>query len=798
MKNQHKYVCIHGHFYQPPRENAWLEAIEKQETALPFHDWNERINFECYAPNRAARILNEKGFITDIVNNYENISFNFGATLLSWLEIADPETYQAILEADKKSQLKYGGHGNAIAQVYNHIIMPLATLEDKITQIVWGIEDFKHRFQRMPEGMWLAETAVDTASLELLAEYGIRYTILAPRQFKASRKLGQEQWQTSFDSKIPYLFKLPSGKSIYLFFYNDDIAQGVAFKGWLNSGKMFAHEICRHFTKDSSLQLVHAATDGESYGHHHRYGEMALADCLEVIQKGEIATLTNYGQFLDFYTVDQEAAIHENSSWSCVHGIERWRNDCGCCTGGNSGWNQQWRKPLRDTLNWLRNELVVTFEEEGKKYFFNPYHARNGYIQLILNRNKNNVEAFFDEYATPSLSESEQTSALRLLEMQRQALLMFTSCGWFFDEVSGIETNQILQYALRAIQFALQESGSDLHPEFVERLSHIPSNKFVHEGVNYQKNILPTSIDLVRIGIHLSVASVFERFPRTLTYFNYIAESECFDRKSAGNQQLVSGRFSVTSKLTYSKRQFSFAIFYLGKHQLIGCLSLDMTLQVYDEIKNELTHHFEKNDIGKTIFLMQHYFRNQHFTLWDLLTDEKQKILHKIVLQSLEEVAGSQKNFINNNYALLSSMKEVGIEIPNAFLDSLEFNLNTDFKNFLHNQTETTYTLEQTVNEILKWELNLTHLAELELLAGNRIYNDICKIAEQQDSLESLKNLNQVLHQFKRLKFQPDIWKSQNQYFIIQQALKKGNWWLVSEEWQKEFEQLGDFLKVGK
>jgi alpha-amylase/alpha-mannosidase (GH57 family) len=455
MSNAKKYVCIHGHFYQPPRENAWLETVEQQESARPFHDWNDRINFECYAPNAAARILDEKGWITKIRNNYNRISFNFGPTLLTWLEENDPDAYNLIIKADIRSAERFGGHGSAIAQVHSHLIMPLCNYRDKVTQVTWGIRDFEHRFGRYPEGIWLAETAVDTETLEVLASHGIKFTVLAPRQAKAIRVLdtknGASDWQAvsaeTIDIRYPYWCQLPSGRRIALYFYHGGVAQEVAFNGLLNNGKAFAQRMSAHFSPNDEPQLMHIATDGESYGHHHRFGEMALADCLNYLEDSGQVNLTNYAQFLELFPPNKEVKIHENSSWSCVHGVERWRNDCGCNSGGNSGWHQRWRKPLRDALNWLRDQLAPLYEHEGARYLRDPWSARNEYINVILDRTEENIEVFIQKHARRKLSAEEIVTTLRLLEIQRHALIMYTSCGWFFDEISGIETNQILQYA---------------------------------------------------------------------------------------------------------------------------------------------------------------------------------------------------------------------------------------------------------------------------------------------------------------------------------------------------------------
>src|SRR5919202_166538 len=364
----HHYICIHGHFYQPPRENPWLEAIELQDSAAPYHDWNARITAECYAPNAAARILDGQGRIAAIVNNYARISFNIGPTLLAWLEAQAPDTYHAMLAADRESQTRFAGHGSAIAQAYNHLIMPLATRRDKATQVIWGIQDFVHRFGRQPEGMWLPETAVDLETLELLTAHGIRFTILSPYQALRVRRIdevageGVAPWIDvtggRIDPSMPYIVRQPSGRAIAIFFYDAPIARAVAFEGVLARGDALADRLLGAFSAARPHpQLVHIATDGESYGHHHPHGDMALAYALAAIERQGRARLTNYGEFLALHPPAYEVAIAENTSWSCFHGIERWRHDCGCNSGGQRGWHQAWRGPLRSALDWLRDAI---------------------------------------------------------------------------------------------------------------------------------------------------------------------------------------------------------------------------------------------------------------------------------------------------------------------------------------------------------------------------------------------------------------------------------------------------------
>uniref|UniRef100_UPI001BD47B20 DUF3536 domain-containing protein n=1 Tax=Methanospirillum sp. TaxID=45200 RepID=UPI001BD47B20 len=476
------YICIHGHFYQPPRENPWLEEIEIEESAFPFHDWNERVTNECYAPNAASRILGSGRKIIDIVNNYSKISFNFGPTLLLWLEDHNREVYQAILQADKDSQKTFSGHGSAIAQVYNHLIMPLATGRDKKTEIIWGIKDFIHRFGRMPEGMWLSETAVDNETLDILALQGIKFTILAPHQARRIRRIGEEYWtdvrKETLDTSRPYQCILPSGRTIAIFFYEPSIAFEVAFGNLLENGDRFTERLIKAFPKSGDgPHLVSVATDGETYGHHHRFADMALAYTLHEIESKNLAKITVYGEYLEKYPPKYEVVIEENTSWSCEHGVKRWEDNCGCramyaclisdpsvCYPSTSAsmappynirpWSQRWRRPLRDAITWLSDELAVLYEKEMEGLFQDPWEIRNAYGDLIIHRTKDRIFRFFSSYAKRTPTPEEMTRGLKLLEMQKNSLFMQTSCGWFFDDLAGIETIQILLYACRAIQLA--------------------------------------------------------------------------------------------------------------------------------------------------------------------------------------------------------------------------------------------------------------------------------------------------------------------------------------------------------
>lgn len=792
-----KYICVHGHFYQPPRENAWLEVIEVQDSAHPYHDWNERISAECYGPNTASRILNDAGVITNIINNYSRISFNFGPTLLSWMENNDRETYEAILEADRQSLENFGGHGSALAQVYNHIIMPLANARDKETQVIWGIRDFVHRFNRLPEGMWLAETAVDTETLELLARHDIRFTILAPRQAKAFRKIGDTAWtpaEKGFDIRRPYRFNLPSGKSIVLFFYDGDISQAVAFDGLLNDGRKLADRLISSLDKNpAGPQLAHIATDGETYGHHHKHGDMALAFCLDVIERNPKVKLTNYAQFLSLKEPVYEVQVHEQSSWSCVHGVERWRSDCGCNSGGKPAWNQRWRKPLREALDWLRDELSKIFENEGKAMFKDPWLARNEYINVILRRNDETIRKFMRDHCTQTV---DPPQILRLMEVQRNAMLMYTSCGWFFDEVSGIETTQIMQYACRAMQLVSQISEVNLELEFRKRLEQIPSNvpTLVNASNIYTKFVLPSKINLQRVGMHYAVASIFEEDMESFPVFNYTTANEIFIRKEAGEQKLVLGVTKVRSNVTRSEKKFAFAVIYMGKHNIIGNISLDMEEEKFSSMQARMISAFEEARLGDVIGLMQTYFGPEKYTIWQLFQDEKRKVFNFITHQSMLDLEDSLRRIYNRDYPLVMALANNGIPIPNAYRTSFEYILNADLLKCFQTEKINIRMVERVMTELVNWNLRIEDPGKVEHLAGESIFKELKRISAEGESLKRIERINRLFPLLIRFNLRPNLYKSQNLYFEISRASPDNGG--RSPEWMKQFVLLGDNLGV--
>ena len=589
-----RYVCIHGHFYQPPRENPWLNEVEVEDSAAPFHDWNERITRECYAPNTRSRLLDGEGRIVHLLNNYAWMSFNFGPTLLQWMADPAPEVHQGIVEADRLSRERRGGHGNALAQNYNHVIMPLASRHDKETQVAWGIADFRHRFGRNPEGMWLAETAVDVESLEVMAEAGIRFTILAPRQALRWRKLGTREWEEmpgGIDPSRAYLCRLPSGRSMVLFFYDAIVSHDVAFRRLLDDGERFLNRIFEGFDDHREHpQLMHIATDGESYGHHHSHGDMALVYVLDRLAQHPDVRLTNYGEFLELHPPEWEVEIHENSSWSCVHGVERWRSDCGCRFRGD--WQQQWRGPLRVALDGLKVQLDHLFATRGRECFPDPWTARNAYIQVILAGDRDAaIDAFLAKHGHPDLDEVQVTDALRLLEMQQDAMLMFTSCGWFHDELSGIETVQCLQYAARAMHLAKQ-FHRDFEPEFVAALELAPSNVPRHRdgrGV-WEQLVRPSVVDLDRVLAHHAISLIYGHDGAETRRRVFAFELETIDTevRARGGGHMAAGGLRVRSLRTRNQAEARFVVLHFGGLDFHALLSRDVNAESFDRFRTEL------------------------------------------------------------------------------------------------------------------------------------------------------------------------------------------------------------------
>ncbi len=794
-----KFVCVHGHFYQPPRENAWLEKIEYQDSAAPFHDWNERITAECYAPNGVSRILNDDRKIIDIVNNYAKMSFNFGPTLLSWLELNHPKTYQSILDADKESMKHFGGHGSAMAQVYNHIIMPLASRRDKETQVIWGLYDFEKRFNRKAEGMWLAETAVDTETLEVLAENGIKFTVLAPRQAKQYKSLTSEVWHQGIDPKQPYVINLPSGKRISLYFYDGERSQAVAFKGLLKDGREFANHLISAFDGRNDNQLLHIATDGESYGHHHRYGDMALAYCIHYIETHNLARVTNYAEYLELNPPAHEVQIHDNSSWSCVHGVERWRADCGCNSGGRSDWNQHWRKPLRDSLDWLRDELAKVFESDLGKYTKDVWALRNAYIEVALNRSTEIVEQFMKKHFA-GLEVKKWTHVIRLLEMQRQEMLMYTSCGWFFDEISGIETVQILQYACRAMQLAESETSVKLEPKFLSMLAAGASNlpEYGNGDNVYRKFVSPSQLTLTQIGMHYAVSSLFIEDPNEISVFNYRCKSTHFKRIVQGYQKLAVGRAFVKSSVTLSEKNFSYVVLYIGQHHIIGKAFEDIPLDEYHIFVEQVITAFGESNISKVIELFKLYPEQRSFSFFDMFKDEQIKMLNSILDYNLDLAKSSYEKINDRNYNIINVMRNGGLKTPKLLVRNLDLVLQSELRDLFdcNSHRINTAELRRIIQEIKKWNFEIDH-TDLNFICANKLNSMIREIgpftngnpSKYIDLFVNIKNALEILGD---VDLYPELNNLQDYFFTMLRDLPED----LPADTMKEMFSFGEYINL--
>ena len=685
-----RYVCVHGHFYQPPRENAWLEYVEVQDSAYPYHDWNERIARECYGPNGTARILDDTKRIARIVNNYASISFNFGPTLLSWLEASDPETYARILEADRASRERFSGHGSAIAQAYNHMILPLANRRDKVTQVRWGLRDFERRFGRRPEGMWLPETAVDLETLDILAECGVAFTILSQEQAARVRPLGSDAWAdvngARIDPTMPYRVRTPGGRELSVFFYDGPISRAIAFEGLLNRGEDLANRLAGAFVDDrGGPQLVNVATDGETYGHHHRYGEMALAYALQYLEEKGLAKVTNYGEYLSRRPPTHEVEIRENTSWSCAHGIERWRSDCGCRTGGLPEWNQKWRGPLRAALDFLRDQLAPVYEREAQGLLKDPWAARDAYIDVILDRTDDSVGAFLREHAPGPLDDAGRTRVLRLLEMQRHLMLMYTSCGWFFNELSGIETAQILQYAARAIELAGRVTGGSFEETFLPRLKEAKSNlpEFGDGWGVYEKRVRPSQAALEDVAAHYAVSSLFEGYPDETRLFCFDAARRESTGLDVGGARLRVGRVGIRSRLTFAGIDTSFAVVLFGDHNIHGGVRQTQGDTAYRSLVHDLSGAFQRGDFAEVLRLVDAQFAPATFSLGNLFRDEQRKVLEQILRDTLSQVEATYRGLYQQHAPLMTFLASLRAPLPRDFRAVAEVVVNADLQALL-------------------------------------------------------------------------------------------------------------------
>jgi alpha-amylase/alpha-mannosidase (GH57 family) len=814
MPASKRFICIHGHFYQPPRENPWLETVETQDSAAPYHDWNERVCAECYAPNGAARIVNNKNQITRIVNNYARISFNFGPTLLSWLKENAQRTYRMVLDGERRSRRSYRGHSSAMAQVYNHIIMPLASRQDRITQIRWGIADYQHHYGIAPEGMWLAETAADNESLELLAAHGIKFTVLAPHQCKRIRSLKDDAGNDSagwtetpnatVDTKHPYLVRFDSGVSIAVFFYDGPKSRAIAFEGLLNSGESLAARLKSGFEDNAQPQLAHVATDGESYGHHHKYGEMALAYALRLLEADKTVKLINYGSFLDQFPPEYEAEIIENTSWSCAHGIERWRSDCGC-NSGKQGWNQVWRAPLRKALDELRNALVPLTEQEGAKLFKDVWAARDGYIEAILDRSPESEERFLLQYQLHSLSESDHVRALELMEMQRHAQLMYTSCGWFFDDISGIETVQVIAYAARVLQLARDlfgDQAAPLEPAFLVCMAEARSNvASAGDGARiYKEKVDAKQLGLEQVAAHYAISSVFSSYAEEIELFSYRVRRLAYDIYTSGRGRLALGRAHIASAITGKEQSFSFAVMHFGDQNITAavkpCENADVP--AFEAFASQAAEQVQLAQFPEVIRLLDSYFGRAGYSLTSLFSDEQRRIVQLILKSTLSDIETSLTSIYDDHASLLHYLSQAGLPKPPALTLAADFAINAGLRRAMEGDPIDLALMRSFLSRAKSNHVPL-ETATLSYIADQRMKHLMIDLQNSSGSLEILEQALALARTLIELPFDLNLWQAQNIWYEILRASHSGLTALAAADlpsWDKNFSELGACLSI--
>lgn len=681
-----RHLIIHGHFYQPPRENPWTERIDRQTGAAPYHDWNEKIAAECYVPNTCSRRLDGYGRITRLVNNYEWISFNFGPTLLTWLEEKHPVTYQRILDADRLSAARTGGHGNAIAQAYNHIIMPLATVRDQETQIRWGVRDFERRFGRAPEGMWLPETAINGTTLKILIDFGFRFIILSPHQADRTRPLQKGgRWKTVQDGSIPagvpyrcfdrdMKYRRDEGRFIDVFFYDAPLSVDVSFNHLLRNGDTLAESILAAYQRNGG-DLVTVATDGEVYGHHEPFADMALSYLIDTAAPARHLSFTNFGAYLEGHEPEWEVRLKagdkdEGTAWSCAHGVGRWKEDCGCNVGAPPEWNQRWRRPLRRGLDALRDELSALFEHEGNALLRDPWTARDDYFAVIADRSVENAERYLSEHAARTISPEETSRALELLESQRFAQLMFTSCGWFFNDISGIESVQLLRYAARAIELAGERHRERLEKVLLGELSSAQSNMpGLGTGADiYTRAVEAVSTDMSFLaGQHAIFSHLFGE-DEISSAFAYTVRTIDRIKRTAGGNSVSVGCTEIVSPYTLERHSYRYAVAVEDGASVTCRIEETGDPGAFQEAAERFRDTPEERLATDPDGIAGELVSGRRIALKDLFLEDRERILLHICKDILETVTERYEKLYEENRRLLALLKEAAIRPPRSLI----------------------------------------------------------------------------------------------------------------------------------
>jgi hypothetical protein len=641
-----------------------------------------------------------------------------------------------------------------------------------------------------------------------MSEFGIEFTVLAPRQASRVRSLDNGKWADVSGDRVdptrPYACKLPSGRDIALFFYDGPISKAVAFEGLLSSGEALAGRLMSGFNEERGhTQLVHIATDGETYGHHHRHGDMALGYALYHIENKGDAAVTIYGEHLEKNPPEYEVEIFEDSSWSCIHGVDRWRSDCGCNSGMHGGWHQKWRKPLRDALDKVRDELIPVYDEYASYLLEDPWAARDDYIKVVLDRSENNLNQFFSDHAKSGLSEDERVKALKYLEIQRHAMLMYTSCGWFFDEISGIETTQVLGYAARAIQLAKNVADVDLEQNFKEILSQAPSNipAFGNGAVVFDKLVKPGYLNLMRVGAHFAIASLFEDDPEDIRIYCYHQEGLEHHARDAGALRLSSGRTEIVSDVTREANSICFAAVYLGGHNAACGTARDMAPEEHSAAVKDLEESFERSDIPEMVRILDKHYEQSNYSLWHLFKDEQRKVVDEILTDPIESLEAAFSRELESHYTTMQFLTEIGHPLPKAFARAAEVSINSELRKVFENDRPDTERIVRLCGLINKWGVPLD-AGVIGLKASGSVTRLMQDLAADVCDLELLEYVNSLVKACNHLPAEIDLWQAQNIYFRIAMRGKEEDLSQEerscrdSERYKRFFRELGDAMGV--
>ncbi len=685
-------LIVHGHFYQPPRENPWTDEVPEQDSAKPYHDWNERILVECYRPNTASRVLDPNGRIRDIVNNFEHLSFNVGPTLLSWLQPRHPEVYARILDADRRSRQARGGHGNAMAQAYNHIILPLAHPRDLHTQIHWGLRDFELRFGRAAEGMWLSETAIHQGTVDALVRCGVRFTVLSPYQAWRVRPLAGGDWQdvsgARIDPRQPYVVRTSDGAgSLVVFFYDAPVSQAVAFEKILSHADDLANRFGAIVDPEGSgPQLATLAVDGETFGHHEAFGDMCLASFFAGTAAARGYTVTNFAEALDAMKPHMEVELQpgdggEGTAWSCAHGVGRWVRDCGCSTGAPEDWNQAWRGPFRHALDQLRDRVAELFENHGGRVLRDPWEARDAYVDVLTQPDEHEArKAFLSRHLRTRAGADARALALTLLEAQRHAMAMYTSCAWFFADISGIETVQNMRYAARCIQLMLPFSTESLEARFLEDLAHARSNNGRDTGATlYRRWVAPEA----RVAEHAVTArALFQGFglePRPQGFYGFELEERS---DTAVVVSGVGGRLShleVRDRRTQVVGTYSCLALLLAP-RVLTCFVTDADRTRHGQIARELRR--LRSDISRTHLqrVLTALFGAPARGTGDLLHPERRELAERLAAERVSSMRVHYRAMFDESLELLRDFAHMRLDVPDELGVPCTMSLQSDLE----------------------------------------------------------------------------------------------------------------------